>query len=70
MGIKGGFNGGHIGGFSGGLFDQFHLAVLGYWPQQSVQQLRQEAFMAISWEDLMGLLLKELVILQAIIIVT
>jgi hypothetical protein len=24
------------GGFDGGLFDRFHLAVLGYGPQQSV----------------------------------
>jgi hypothetical protein len=32
MGIDGGFD----GGFNGGLFDQFHLAVLGYQPQQSV----------------------------------
>jgi hypothetical protein len=31
------------GGFDGG----FHLAVLGYQPQQSVQQLRQETFTAI-----------------------
>jgi hypothetical protein len=37
-------------GFGGGLFDQFHLAMLGYQPQQSVQQLRQEAFRAISQE--------------------
>jgi hypothetical protein len=33
MGIDGGF----IGGFDGGSFNQFHLAVLGYQPQQSVQ---------------------------------
>jgi hypothetical protein len=27
------------GGFDGGLFDRFHLAMLGYQPKQSVQQL-------------------------------
>jgi hypothetical protein len=32
MGINGGFD----GRFDGGLLDQFHLAVLGYQPQQSV----------------------------------
>ncbi len=50
MGINGGFN----GGFDGGSFDQFHLAMLGYQPQQSVRQLRQEAFTAISQEGFMG----------------
>ncbi len=44
MGIDGGFD----GGFDGGSFNQFHLAVLGYQPHQSVRQLRQEAFTAIS----------------------
>ncbi len=61
-----GFNGGFDGGFNGG----FHLAVLGYQPQQSVQQLRREAFMAINQEGLTGSLLNELVVLQTIIIVT
>jgi hypothetical protein len=32
MGIDGGFD----SGFDGGFFDKFHLAVLGYRPQQSV----------------------------------
>jgi hypothetical protein len=36
MGIEGGFNGGFDGGFNGGFDGQFHLAVLGYQPQQSV----------------------------------
>jgi hypothetical protein len=44
--------------------------VLGYQPQQSVQQLKQEAFTAISQEGLTGLLLNELAVLQAIILVT
>ncbi len=38
------------GGFNGGLFNRFHLAVLGYQPQQSIRQLSQEAFMAINQE--------------------
>jgi hypothetical protein len=47
MGIDGRFD----GGFDGGLFDWFHLAMLlGYWPQQIIWQLRQEALMAISQE--------------------
>ncbi len=58
------------GGFDGGFDGRFHLAVLGYWPQQSVQQLRREAFTAINQEGLTGSLLNELVILQTIIIVT
>jgi hypothetical protein len=52
------------GGFNGGFDSRFHLAVLGYQPQQSIQQLRQEAFMAISREGLKGLLLNKLVVLQ------
>jgi hypothetical protein len=36
MGIDGGFDSGSDGGFDGGLFNQLHLAVLGYQPQQSV----------------------------------
>ncbi len=70
MGIDGGFDGGFNIGFNGGLFDQFPFAVLGYWPQQSIQQLRWEAFTAISWEALTGLSLNKLIILQVIIIVT
>ncbi len=50
MGIESGFN----SGFYGGLFDWFLLAVLGYRPQQSIQQLRQDSFMAISWEGFTG----------------
>jgi hypothetical protein len=38
IGVNGGFN----SGCEGGSFDQFHWAVLGYQPQQSIQQLRQE----------------------------
>ncbi len=62
MDVDGGFN----GGFDGRFGSRFHLAVLGYQPQQSVRQLRQEAFTAISQEGLMGLLLNELVILQTL----
>jgi hypothetical protein len=46
--IVDGFDGGFIGGFDGRFNGGFHLAVLGYPPQQSVQQLRQDAFTAIS----------------------
>jgi hypothetical protein len=49
-------NSGFDGGFEGGFGGRFHLAVLGYQPQQSVQQLRQVAFTAISREGLTGLL--------------
>jgi hypothetical protein len=66
MDVDGGFDGGLDGGFDG----WFHLAVLGYQPQQSIRQLRREAFMAISPEGLTGLSLNELVVLQPIIIVT
>jgi hypothetical protein len=69
-GFDAGFNGGSDGGFNGGFDGQFHLAVLGYQPQQSVQQLRREAFRAISQEGSTGLSLNELVVLQTIIIVT
>jgi hypothetical protein len=44
MDVDCGFN----GGFDGGFVGRFHLAVLVYRPQQSVGQLRQEAFTAIS----------------------
>jgi hypothetical protein len=54
------------GGFNGGFGSRFHLAVLGYQPQQSVRQLRQEAFTAISQEGLMGLSLNKLVVLQTL----
>ncbi len=49
-----GFNGGFNGGFDGGFDGQFHLAVLGYQPQRSVQQLSQEAFTAINQEGVMA----------------
>ncbi len=64
MDVDGGFNGGFDGVFDGGFDGRFHLAVLGYWPQQSVWQLRQEAFMAISRVGLTGSLLNELAVLQ------
>ncbi len=51
MDVDGGFDGGFDSGFDG----WFHLAVLSYQPQQSVPQLRQAAFMAISREGLTGL---------------
>jgi hypothetical protein len=54
-GILIGVNGGFDGGFNGGLFNQFHLAVLGSQPQQSVWQLKWEAFTAISREGTTGL---------------
>jgi hypothetical protein len=54
IGVDGGFDGGLDSGFKGELFIQFHLAVLGYWPQQSIQQFRQEAFTAISQEGFTG----------------
>ncbi len=50
MDVDGGFNGGFNVGFDG----WFNFAVLGYQHQQSVQQLRQEAFTAISREGLTG----------------
>jgi hypothetical protein len=58
IGVDGGFN----GGFNGGSFDQFHFAVLGSQPQQSVQQPRQEAFTAISREGFTGLFLRAIII--------
>jgi hypothetical protein len=60
MDVDGGFD----GGFDVGFISWFHLAVLGYQPQQSICQLRREAFTAINQEGLMGLSLNELVILQ------
>jgi hypothetical protein len=48
VGVEGGFYGRFDGGFDGGLFDRFHLAVLGYQPQRIVRQLRRETFTAIS----------------------
>ncbi len=62
MGIEGGFNGGFDGGFNGGFDGQFHLAVLGYQPQQSVWQLRRRVFTAISQESFS--LLNKLIVLQ------
>ncbi len=78
MGIGGGFDGGFDSGFDGGFegrfnsgsIDWFYLAVLGYQPQQSVQQLRQEAFTAISREGLTGSSSNKLVVLQAITVLT
>jgi hypothetical protein len=64
-GLVSGFGGGSGGGFCGGSFNQFHLAMLGYQPQQSIRQLRWEAFTAISREDLTGSSLNKLVILKA-----
>ncbi len=55
MDVNGGFDSGFDVGFEGGFESWFYLAVLGYQPQQSVQQLRQVAFMAISREGLTGL---------------
>ena len=66
MDVDGGFDGGFDSGFNGGFNGRFHLAVLGYWPQQSVWQLSQEAFTAINQEGLMGSLLNELVVLQTL----
>jgi hypothetical protein len=42
-------------GFDGGFDGWFHLAVLGYQPQQSIPQLSRAAFTAISQEGLTGL---------------
>jgi hypothetical protein len=47
IGIDGGFEGGFDGGFDSGSFGQFHLAVLGYRPQQSVGHFSPEALVAI-----------------------
>ncbi len=63
-GFNGGFNSGFDGGFDGGFDSWFHSAVLGYQPQQSIWQLRREAFTAISREGLTGSLLNKLVVLQ------
>ncbi len=57
------FDGGFDGGFNGG----FDLAVLGYQPQQSVQQLRQAAFTPISREGLMGLSWNKLVVCRLVL---
>ncbi len=40
-----------------GSTDRFHLAVLGYQPRQSVRQLSQEAFTAISREGVRAILI-------------
>ncbi len=47
MDVDSGIDSGFGGGFNGELDSQFHLAVLGYQPQQRVPQPSQEAFMAI-----------------------
>jgi hypothetical protein len=44
-------------GFGVGSFDRFHLAVLGYQPQQSVQLLSQEAFTAINREGVTAIII-------------
>jgi hypothetical protein len=41
--LNGQFDGGFYGWFDGGFDGWLNLAALGYQPQQSVQQLRQEA---------------------------
>ncbi len=66
LGFDGRFDGWFNGGFNGGFDGRFHLAVLGYQPQQSVWQLRPEAFTAISREGLTGSLLNELVVFQTL----
>jgi hypothetical protein len=43
MDVNGGFDGWLNGWFDGGFGGRFDLAVLGYQPQQSNQQLRREA---------------------------
>jgi hypothetical protein len=58
MDVDGDFNGGFDGGFN--------LAVLGYQPQQSVQQLRQEAKQTCCFTDSFYALLNKLVILRAL----
>ncbi len=68
IGINSGSDLGFDGGFNGGLFNWFHLAMLGCQPQQSIQQLRWEDIVAISQEGLTGSFYG-LVILRAIIIV-
>jgi hypothetical protein len=70
MDVDSGFDIRIDGGFDGGFDGPFHLAVLGYQPQQSIWQLRQEAFTAICQEGLTGSSLNKLVVLQTIIIVT
>ncbi len=50
MDVDNGFDGGFGGGFNGGFDGRFHLAVLGYQPQQRVPQPSQEAFTAINQE--------------------
>ncbi len=72
--IVGGFDGEFDGGFDSrfnigfdsGFNGRFHLAVMGYQPQQSVRQLRRDAFTAISREGLTGSLLNEHIVLQTL----
>ncbi len=59
IGVDSGFDGGFNGGFKGGLFNQFHLALLGYQPQQVFDS---------SDKRILGLSVKR--VLWAIIIVT
>ncbi len=51
-GFDGRFNVGFCGWFNGGFDGRFDLAVLGYQPQQSVWQLRQEAKQTRCFTDL------------------
>jgi hypothetical protein len=66
MDVNGGFDGEinswFNGQFDGGFDGQFDLAVLGYRPQQSVQQLRQEAKQTCPFTDSFY----RLVVLQAL----
>ncbi len=62
MDVNSGFDSGFDCGFDG----RFHLSVVGYQPQRSIQQLSREAFTAISQESLMDSLLNKLVILQTL----
>ncbi len=62
MDVDGGFD----GGFDGRFDCWFYLAVLGYQPQQSVRQLRREAFTAISQEGLTSSSLNKLIVLQTL----
>ncbi len=49
--LNGQFDGGFYGRFEGGFDGWLNLAVLGYQPQQSVQQLRREAKQTCRFTD-------------------
>jgi hypothetical protein len=67
MNVNGGFDGRLNGQFDGGFGGQFDLAVLGYQPQQSNRQLRQEAKQTRHFYRLvLQALLNKLVVLQAL----